>query len=84
MNEFLYFFRISYGFLLFFSIFGNIEFVRMCTLIKKLNNSLMYLEEVRQHLARLPSIDPATRTLILCGYPNVGKSSFVNKSTIFS
>ena len=34
-----------------------------------------------QHLARLPSIDPSTRTLLVCGYPNVGKSSFMNKVT---
>jgi hypothetical protein len=27
----------------------------------------------------LPTIDPNTRTLLLCGYPNVGKSSFINK-----
>lgn len=30
---------------------------------------------------RLPSIDPTDRTLILCGFPNVGKSSFMNKIT---
>mmetsp|Transcript_46701 Transcript_46701/g.123353 ORF Transcript_46701/g.123353 Transcript_46701/m.123353 type:complete len:646 (-) Transcript_46701:190-2127(-) len=51
---------------------------RMCTAVKKLAGSLSYLEEVRQHLGRLPSINPATRTLILTGYPNVGKSSFMN------
>mmetsp|Transcript_101944 Transcript_101944/g.283693 ORF Transcript_101944/g.283693 Transcript_101944/m.283693 type:complete len:644 (+) Transcript_101944:100-2031(+) len=51
---------------------------RMCTCVKKLAGSLSYLEEVRQHLGRLPSINPATRTLILTGYPNVGKSSFMN------
>jgi len=54
---------------------------RMCTLVKKHKASLAYLEEVRKHLSRLPSIDPNTRTLILCGYPNVGKSSFMNKLT---
>ena len=54
---------------------------RMCTIIKKLRSSLVYLEQVRQHLSRLPSIDPTTRTLILCGYPNVGKSSFINNLT---
>eukprot|EP00004_Rigifila_ramosa_P017148 TRINITY_DN4144_c0_g1_i1.p1 TRINITY_DN4144_c0_g1~~TRINITY_DN4144_c0_g1_i1.p1 ORF type:complete len:677 (-),score=172.25 TRINITY_DN4144_c0_g1_i1:33-2063(-) len=54
---------------------------RMCTLMKKMEPSLAYLERVRQHLARLPSIDPNTRTLIVCGYPNVGKSSFMNKVT---
>nr|BAK00478.1 predicted protein [Hordeum vulgare subsp. vulgare] len=54
---------------------------RMCTIMKKQQASLTYLEQVRQHLARLPSIDPNTRTLIICGYPNVGKSSFLNKVT---
>jgi nucleolar GTP-binding protein len=54
---------------------------RMCTLMKKLKSSLEYLEQVRQHLARLPAIDPNTRTLLVCGYPNVGKSSFMNKVT---
>ena len=29
----------------------------------------------------MPAIDPNTRTLILCGYPNVGKSSFMNNIT---
>jgi nucleolar GTP-binding protein len=54
---------------------------RMCTLIKKNHTSLAYLEQVRQHLARLPSIDPNERTLIICGYPNVGKSSYINHVT---
>ena len=49
--------------------------------MKKQQASLTYLEQVRQHLARLPSIDPNTRTIIVCGYPNVGKSSFLNKIT---
>ncbi|KAJ1917978.1 Nucleolar GTP-binding protein 1 [Tieghemiomyces parasiticus] len=54
---------------------------RMATIMKRQKDSLGYLEQVRQHLARLPSIDPNTRTLIVCGYPNVGKSSFMNKVT---
>lgn len=54
---------------------------RMCTIIKRQAQSLEYLEQVRQHLARLPSIDPNTRTLLICGFPNVGKSSFLNKVT---
>lgn len=53
----------------------------MCTLLKKQGPSLGYLEEVRKHLSRLPSIDPSTRTLLICGFPNVGKSSFMNKVT---
>lgn len=53
----------------------------MCTLMKKQDASLKYLEQVRQHMSRLPSIDPAGRSLLLCGYPNVGKSSLMNKLT---
>lgn len=54
---------------------------RMCTIMKRQKQSLAYLEQVRQHLARLPSIDPNTRTLLICGFPNVGKSSLINKLT---
>ena len=54
---------------------------RMCTVIKRIGPSLAYLEQIRQHMARLPSIDPNTRTILICGYPNVGKSSFMNKIT---
>ncbi|KAL8662893.1 MAG: hypothetical protein Q9202_004315 [Teloschistes flavicans] len=54
---------------------------RMATLCRRLKDPLIYLEQVRQHLGRLPSIDPNTRTLLICGYPNVGKSSFLRSVT---
>lgn len=54
---------------------------RMATIMKRQASNLTYLEQVRQHLSRLPSIDPYTRTIIICGFPNVGKSSFINKVT---
>lgn len=54
---------------------------RMATLLSRHSKNLAYLEQVRQHLARLPSIDPTTRTLLIAGFPNVGKSSFINKIT---
>ncbi|PVU84948.1 hypothetical protein BB559_007293 [Furculomyces boomerangus] len=54
---------------------------RMATIMKRQKDSLGYLEQVRMHLSRLPSIDTNTRTLLICGYPNVGKSSFMNKVT---
>ncbi|PGH11003.1 hypothetical protein AJ79_05154 [Helicocarpus griseus UAMH5409] len=54
---------------------------RMATICKRLKDPLVYLEQVRQHLGRLPSIDPNTRTLLICGYPNVGKSSFLRNIT---
>jgi len=54
---------------------------RMTTIMKKQKSSLAYLEQVRQHLSRLPTIDPSTRCLLLTGFPNVGKSSFINQIT---
>ncbi|KAL4875310.1 P-loop containing nucleoside triphosphate hydrolase protein [Aspergillus karnatakaensis] len=54
---------------------------RMATICRRLKDPLVYLEQVRQHLGRLPSIDPNTRTLLICGYPNVGKSSFLKNIT---
>ncbi|MBA0813774.1 hypothetical protein Gohar_027596 [Gossypium harknessii] len=53
----------------------------MCTVIKRIGPSLAYLEQIRQHMTRLPSIDPNTRIILICGYPIVGKSSFMNKIT---
>lgn len=54
---------------------------RMAKVMKRQTDSLSYLEQVRQHLSRLPSIDPTAKTILLCGFPNVGKSSFLNKIT---
>lgn len=54
---------------------------RMATACKKLGSALTYLEKVRQHMGRLPSIDPTAPTLLVTGFPNVGKSSFMNKVT---
>ena len=53
----------------------------MASIMKRQSDSLSYLEQVRQHLSRLPSIDPTAKTILLCGFPNVGKSSFLNKIT---
>lgn len=49
---------------------------RMVTLVKKQAPTFVYLEDVRQHLARMPVIDPNDRTLLLCGCPNAGMVSY--------
>ncbi|KAH9839029.1 P-loop containing nucleoside triphosphate hydrolase protein [Rhodofomes roseus] len=54
---------------------------RMATIMRRQKDPLAYLEQVRQHISRLPAIDATARTLLICGYPNVGKSSFINKVT---
>ena len=51
---------------------------RMVKILRQQKAALAYLEQVRQHLSRLPSIDPHSRTILLTGFPNVGKSSFMN------
>ena len=56
---------------------------RMATVMRRQRDALTYLEQVRQHLARLPSIDPATRTLLICGFPNVGKK-FIHEQSLTS
>lgn len=42
---------------------------RMCTVMKRQKGALEYLEQVRQHMMRLPAIDPSTRTIIIAGQP---------------
>lgn len=54
---------------------------RMVKVVKRQDANLKYLEQVRQHMGRLPNINPNGRTLLVCGYPNVGKSSFIRKVT---
>jgi len=54
---------------------------RMAKLLRQQKASFAYLEQVRQHLGRLPSIDPYAKTILLTGFPSTGKSSFMNKVT---
>ena len=54
---------------------------RMVKILKQQKASLLYLEEVRQHIGRLPTIDPYEKTILLTGFPSSGKSSFMNKIT---
>jgi nucleolar GTP-binding protein len=50
---------------------------RLSSLVKQVAPDLDGLREARRALRRLPDIDPAVRTIVVAGYPNVGKSSFV-------
>ncbi|GKT35588.1 Nucleolar GTP-binding protein 1, partial [Aduncisulcus paluster] len=49
----------------------------MCSVIRKQNPALVFLEQCRQHMSRLPAIEPSARTLVLAGCPSAGKSSFM-------
>nr|UXY88340.1 nucleolar G-protein [Cryptomonas curvata] len=52
---------------------------RICTVIKKLNFTFLYLEKIRKQIKSIPSIDPYRKTILVCGSLNCGKSSLINK-----
>jgi len=50
---------------------------RMASVVKRIGKYLEFLRAATPKLARLPSIDPDMPTVVVAGYTNVGKSSFV-------
>ena len=52
-------------------------FGRISSIINKQNKNLEYLNSVRGRLREIPSIDDSLHCIVVAGYPNVGKSSFV-------
>nr|UXY87342.1 nucleolar G-protein [Cryptomonas sp.] len=54
---------------------------RICTMIKKLDRSFIYLEKVRIQIKNIPLIDPYRKSILITGYSNSGKSSLMNKIT---
>jgi nucleolar GTP-binding protein len=51
-------------------------FGRMGSIMDSIGNDLLYLNEVRNKLRKLPDVRDEP-TIVVAGYPNVGKSSFV-------
>ena len=52
-------------------------FGRMASVMKSIDQDLLFLNDARQKLRVLPTVDPDLPTIIVAGYPNVGKSSFI-------
>jgi nucleolar GTP-binding protein len=52
-------------------------FGRISSIINKQNRNLEYLNNIRGRLREIPSIDYTIPTVVVAGYPNVGKSSLV-------
>lgn len=53
-------------------------FGRISSIIRKQKKNLEYLNNIRGSLKEIPSLDYAIPTIVVAGYPNVGKSSIVN------
>src|SRR5207247_8364264 len=50
---------------------------RLSSVVKQVAPDLAARIEARRALRRIPQIDPDVPTIVVAGYPNVGKSSFV-------
>lgn len=50
---------------------------RIASLLHQIDRHLVQLDEARRDLRRLPVIEPDVPTLVIAGFPNVGKSSLV-------
>ncbi len=55
-------------------------FGRMGSIMKSIDKELLLLNEARNKLRKLPDVHDEP-TIIVAGYPNIGKSSFVSKAT---
>lgn len=50
---------------------------RMASVLRSIDEDLAFLNEASARLREIPGIDPSLPTIIIAGYPNVGKSSFL-------
>jgi len=55
-------------------------FGRMGSIMKSIDKELLLLNEARNKLRKLPAVHDEP-TIVVAGYPNIGKSSFVSKAT---
>jgi len=56
-------------------------FARIADVVEEVGEDLQALNEARDALRTLPDVRPDEPTIVVAGYPNVGKSSFVNAVT---
>ncbi len=56
-------------------------FARIADVIDEIEDDIAAVADARQQLRALPDIRPDEPTIVVAGYPNVGKSSFVNEIT---
>ncbi|MFB6187999.1 MAG: NOG1 family protein [Halobacteriaceae archaeon] len=56
-------------------------FARMASVVEEISDELEAINDARNQLNSLPDIQPDEPTIVVAGYPNVGKSSFVNTVT---
>jgi nucleolar GTP-binding protein len=55
----------------------NSFYGRMSSYIKRINSDLLFLQDAKNKFRKLPAVDPNVPTVVVAGFPNVGKSSLV-------
>jgi nucleolar GTP-binding protein len=53
-------------------------FARVADVVDEVSEDMQALSDARESLRKLPDIRPDEPTIVIAGYPNVGKSSFLN------
>ncbi len=56
-------------------------FARLADVVREVEDDLERIADARERLRTVPDIDPDEPTIVIAGYPNVGKTSFVNRLT---
>jgi len=56
-------------------------FGRISSVMRSVEKDLLFLNSARNTLRKMPTIDPDLPTILIAGYPNVGKSSFITLIT---
>lgn len=56
-------------------------FGRISSVMRSIEKDLLFLNEARNMIRQMPTIDPTLPTILIAGYPNVGKSSFITRVT---
>jgi nucleolar GTP-binding protein len=56
-------------------------FARFADIVEEVEDDLLAVGEARDELRTLPDIRPDEPAIVVAGYPNVGKTSFINRVT---
>jgi nucleolar GTP-binding protein len=57
----------------------NSFYGRLSSYIHQISKDLLFLQDAKNKFRALPSIDPSVPTLVVAGFPNVGKSKLVTE-----